>query len=93
MINHEEKRDGGWARKQRLGWTKGSVIRSQPQRERVGKKENGRWPMGFVRPVKLMTGGHAGTGDDWMTNEKKQREKAAATRRGERWGICTGRVH
>jgi hypothetical protein len=26
-----------------------------------------------------------------MTNEKEQREKAAATRRGGRWGICTGR--
>ncbi|OJJ68938.1 hypothetical protein ASPBRDRAFT_289110 [Aspergillus brasiliensis CBS 101740] len=28
----------------------------------------------------------------WMTNEREQREKAAARRRGERWGICTGRA-
>lgn len=39
-----------------------------------------------------LTGGQA---RDWrgrMTNERKQREKAVVTRRGERWGICTGRI-
>lgn len=52
------------------------------------KKEQGQWAE-CGQEEKVDDWRNARTGG-WMTNEREQREKAAATRRGGRWRICTG---